>query len=542
MVRFGPTLLLLAACSGDQKVGTFDTKPTVTISQPADGTAFEEGDQIDFVALADDAQTPSTDLGVQWISSIDGELTAPTPPDSSGQVLYSTASLTDGNHVITLTVTDDAAQTAEATVAITVNDVPDSPKVNVIHPASGESGIEGESFRFAVQVSDSQDPPDTLTIAFESDVDGVFCTPTADATGLAECEQALSAGDHQLTFRVTDRDALSTTEEVYFTVVAGTSRDDDGDGWTEDQGDCNDGDGSVHPNAPEIYNERDDDCDGVIDDGTAGYDDDGDGVTELDGDCDDASAATFPGATELCDGFDNDCDRTIDETTVCYDDDGDGWTETDGDCNDASGISHPGASEIADGLDNDCDGVTDEGTANYDDDGDGYSEAAGDCDDTTTAVSPAAAESCDGYDNDCDGSRDETGASGCITYYYDYDRDGYGSTASQCLCSSSGYYTSAYSNDCYDYNASANPAATSWFASSRGDGSYDYNCDGTESHYYTSTGSCSWDVFTCPYTTGWAGRDPGCAGSASYLTGCDLSGFPYTSCNERTSTYSQSCR
>ena len=44
-------------------------------------------------------------------------------------------------------------------------------------------------------------------------------------------------------------------------------------------------------------------------------DSDGDGFSELDGDCDDASAAVYPGAPEVCDDRDNDCDGRSDELT-----------------------------------------------------------------------------------------------------------------------------------------------------------------------------------------------------------------------------------
>lgn len=41
-------------------------------------------------------------------------------------------------------------------------------------------------------------------------------------------------------------------------------------------------------------------------------DDDGDGFTECGGDCNDGNPAIHPGAVDICDGFDNDCDGTVD--------------------------------------------------------------------------------------------------------------------------------------------------------------------------------------------------------------------------------------
>jgi hypothetical protein len=214
--------------------------------------------------------------------------------------------------------------------------------------------------------------------------------------------------------------------------------DADLDGYTVDDGDCNDEDAAINPGATETwYDGVDQDCDGNDDD----QDVDGFPVGE---DCNDADAAVFPGAEEVCDGFDNDCDGDRDEGVTLeawIDLDGDGygdeatpgefcaipggWAANDDDCDDADDAINPDADETCDGVDEDCDGEIDNGATDLHDtwpdaDGDGFGDAVGevlsecttgegrvenggDCDDADASVNPGATELCDDIDQDCDG-------------------------------------------------------------------------------------------------------------------------------------------
>jgi hypothetical protein len=190
--------------------------------------------------------------------------------------------------------------------------------------------------------------------------------------------------------------------------------DDDGDGFSEDQGDCNDANAAINPDAVEIPgNSVDDDCDGVVDEDDDGiHDGDGDGYTESEGDCDDTNADIFPGAPEdPTNGVDDDCDGIVDEDDLgSVDNDGDGFSEQDGDCDDTNASVHPDAAEIVgNGIDDDCDGEVDEDDdGTVDNDGDGFTEEDGDCDDDNELVNPYQPEDpTNGIDDDCDGEVDE---------------------------------------------------------------------------------------------------------------------------------------
>ncbi|MCC7540532.1 MAG: hypothetical protein IT379_30225, partial [Deltaproteobacteria bacterium] len=111
----------------------------------------------------------------------------------------------------------------------------------------------------------------------------------------------------------------------------------------------------------EVCNDRDDNCNGLIDEGFVKFCNRPAGVTTQ-------TLCADPGET-VCDGMDDNCNGRIDEGLL-----------------NACGGCGATPAEVCDGLDNDCDGLIDDGVC-------------GGC--------VPELEVCDGLDNDCDGMTDE---------------------------------------------------------------------------------------------------------------------------------------
>lgn len=271
-------------------------------------------------------------------------------------------------------------------------------------------------------------------------------------------------------------------------------------------------------------------------------------------DCDDSRNDIFPEANEICDGADNNCNEIVDrdapdlDKSVYYQDyDGDGYgnvalplydcaltpptgtANNASDCDDRTASIHPGVPEVCDGLDNDCDGSTDEDFSvdgvvscefcngidddrdgvidnGFDRDQDGFTDAVEcstcldsfdtcgrDCDDSDELVNPDADEVCDADDLDenCNGVSDDEDTSAVKddvenVWYVDKDQDGFaansGASQPYRFCDPPVGYAQVL-GDCNDNKATVHPEATELI-----DDGVDQNCDGYELCYQDADG------------------------------------------------------
>ena len=229
-----------------------------------------------------------------------------------------------------------------------------------------------------------------------------------DRNGADPVEVSLKSGPNTVTVYLREDGTRLERIELEFVAITAPTSDIDGDGYTAEQGDCNDIDADINPGATDSCGDGiDQDCNGSDLTCPEDIDNDGDGVTENQGDCNDTNSSIHPYAQEVCgDGIDQDCSGA---DLICpedIDDDGDGYTENTGDCDDTKTSINPGATEICgDGIDQDCSGSDLTCPGDIDNDGDGFTVSEGDCDDMDVAVHPGAEDVCgDGIDQDCNGS------------------------------------------------------------------------------------------------------------------------------------------
>ncbi len=216
-------LLLLCACyievhndkdSGDTGLDQQNTNPTCQILSPADGQVIAANQFVTLLASVADAESPPEALEVSWESNQAGDLGISTP-EPTGDAALTTDLLGPGLHLITLTVTDPAGEPCVDQVTV---DAQSAPVVAISAPAQGAVLDQG-LVSLVGAVSDAEQAPNLLALAWTDDVVGILDSTPADALGaVAFSTETLALGLHTITLSATDASGLSGTASVTFTV------------------------------------------------------------------------------------------------------------------------------------------------------------------------------------------------------------------------------------------------------------------------------------------------------------------------------------
>jgi hypothetical protein len=480
------SFLLLLSCQSSEIY--------LEILQPLDKSAYEGEVSIDFIASLQ-STTKGEDVDILWESSLDGGI-------SQYMTEFTTNELSIGLHQVTVSgVWRDIFVQDSISIYIGASEYIEKPSIEFVQP-NREEVLEDTDTSIQVFVFDQQTSPTNLRIHMYQDGE-LLCDGKADSEGYFGCTTSFSAGEHLLQAIVTDADSNESDSTISLLSVTRSDFDSDHDGYTPNEGDC-----------------------------------------------DDENENTYPFAIESCDGLDNDCDSStpMEVGSECYDDDGDGFcesppclnaSESQADCNDIYEQINPDATEIPNGFDDDCDGKIDEGTSQYDDDGDGFCETPpcsnsdqmeSDCVDSDANISPKELEICgDGIDNNCNNQLNEVDAVGCSPFYLDEDGDTFGVPSdTQCYCDDGLFpYTGVDTSDCYDQNSDAHPLQENYFTEERGDGSFDYDCSGQEELELEGEGDgCETGILTAigmqcqANDVGWQGGQKYCGESGFWIQEC----------------------
>ncbi|MCB9665790.1 MAG: hypothetical protein H6732_16900 [Alphaproteobacteria bacterium] len=591
MPLLSPLLVLLTACLDDGPsdfgIETTNNPPACELTSPEPGQVFLVGEETPIAARVTDPDGPRSVVKVRFRSSLDGEFAAPERTLRDGGLdITQAVVLTEGEHTITCTAEDRPGDRATDSLVVEVSQTAAAPEILIELPISAAQVYPGQTVRLLGKARDvryeavdlfyrwtlrSADDPE------EKEFASGRVAPDGRIGGVWRPESGL--GVWSLALEVDNPGKGRAKQVVDVNVGPPPTTDGDGDGLSPADGDCDDERDDVFPGAEETIDGEDEDCDGLIDEGTEAYDDDGDGYCEateactdpeqLPGDCDDDDPTRSPGLDEVCgDNVDNDCSGVSDDENAAgcirywWDEDGDGYgvddpvsrclcaphtghrAREDGDCDDRNRAIHPGQPEKANRVDDDCDGDIDEDLDKTDLDGDGYCEdpvacasevwLPGDCAPNDPSIHPGARERCDTtIDENCNGKLNEDDALLCRTYWADKDKDGYGaSDEARCLCEPIAPWdaTGVKLGDCDDGDARVFPGQEEFFsAPSYGRGTYDYNCSGhhefSEPRFsYTCTFDLDLDL--CDTTNeGWSSPVPDCGGVGYWANDCSAGFF-----------------
>ena len=178
---------------------TVGSPPTIVLTDPVNGSVYNEGDTVSFVVEVSDSEDIAANLSLEWSSSIDGVFSNQQAA-SNGIAQLSTNTLSSGSHIVTVTVTDSNGLYAEALTNFTINGVPTQPTVTITPDPATSSDV------LTAIATGSTDPEGSpVTYTYEWLLNG----STSGLTGTSFTSSATAKGD-MWTVRATPTDGTTT--------------------------------------------------------------------------------------------------------------------------------------------------------------------------------------------------------------------------------------------------------------------------------------------------------------------------------------------
>ena len=182
--------------------------PTSTITTPTNGSSFNAGTAVTFGGTGTDIDTGDT-LSYSWSSTISSTTTV---IGTSSIIAVSTLAV--GTHVIVLTVSDGQGGTTAST-PITINITNNPPAATILSPSNNDTFYTGTTINFNGTGTDPEDASGVLTYSWSCSEHGALNASASFSSN------ALVAGDHTITFTVTDTQGAPNTSPQTISIHVG---------------------------------------------------------------------------------------------------------------------------------------------------------------------------------------------------------------------------------------------------------------------------------------------------------------------------------
>jgi formylglycine-generating enzyme required for sulfatase activity len=215
----GYLLSMLLSCGGDAgEIRVYNPEPKVEIISHTPGDEVVEGQPFTIVAQVSDLNHGEEELGVIWYkgTSLLCDWTAPSEEGRSTcqAVLY------EGDPQVSVVARDPGGESGTAAIQFSI--LPnEAPTVLILSPVSGQRYYSNQLIEFKAKVSDAEDDSPSLTMVWESSVQGVVETlgQTSDSNGVFEEYTDLSEGNHSITLTTIDTSGKESIDSVGISVL-----------------------------------------------------------------------------------------------------------------------------------------------------------------------------------------------------------------------------------------------------------------------------------------------------------------------------------